>query len=88
MSRSYKKNPIIKYAGDKKMKKAFARRMRRVFKHEDIGDGARYKRYNNPWEIADVTCYCSWEEFKSWPWTQGMSEEKAWAEWKRIYYSK
>lgn len=54
MSRSRKKNPIIKTAGDKSLKRIFNRRFRRN-KELDFPSGNAYRKTNEPWEIADVT---------------------------------
>lgn len=52
MSRSRKKNPIIKTAGDKSLKKIFNRRFRRN-NELDFPSGNAYRKTNEPWEIAD-----------------------------------
>lgn len=53
MSRSRKKHPLIKCAGDKGLKKVFNRR----FRHRnelDFPSGNAYRKTNEPWEICDV----------------------------------
>ena len=57
MSRSYRKNPIIKDNGEgKKDKKAIAnRRVRRKLNNPDYGiaNGKAYRKEYNSWDIAD-----------------------------------
>lgn len=86
MSRSYKKNPWFKDNG--KMKKLFNRRFRRSKKYQDIPSGNAYKKCNETYDQCDFKFDCSWEEFQTWYWTQDMSKEEAWAEWKKSYGSK
>lgn len=88
MSRSYKKHNIIKCAGDTSFKKIYNRKLRRTTKLDEIPNGKAYKRMNESWEIYDFISRCSWEDFKSWNWTQDMTQEEAWKEWKRHFYSK
>lgn len=64
MSRSYKKNPIYKYApsskrkGAKKAKRMANKKVRRVF----CIDGKYYRRLTNPWDIHDIVSRWTWEE--------------------------
>ena len=93
MSRSYKKHPWVKCAGDPSMKKLFNRRIRRSNKalYTDMPNGNAYKKTNCSWDIADYRCYCSWEEFREWNWVREKyfdSEEEARAHWKKHYGSK
>lgn len=53
MSRSRKKHPLIKCAGDKGFKKIFNRR----FRHKndfDFPSGNAYRKVNESWEICDI----------------------------------
>lgn len=52
MSRSRKKNPIIKCAGDKTLKTAYNRKFRRK-KELDFPSGNAYRKANESWEISD-----------------------------------
>lgn len=88
MSRSYRHSPWMKCAGDTEYKKIFNRKLRRCDDCQDIPDGNAYKKMNNSWDIADYRFNCSWEVFRDWYWTEGMSEEEAKAEWKRKYWGK
>ena len=74
MSRSYKKHPIIKYAGNKDYKKRFNRKLRRTTKIDDIPNGNAYKKMNESWEINDIVSRYTWPQYKL------MSEE-----WDRYY---
>lgn len=53
MSRSRKKHPLIKCAGDKSLKKIFNRRFRRN-KDLDFPSGNAYRKTNESWEICDI----------------------------------
>lgn len=61
MSRSYKKNPVIKDGGKshKKEKQIASRRLRAKTREETIkgerivADGGGYKKHNEQWDIAD-----------------------------------
>ena len=53
MSRSRKKHPLIKCAGDKGLKKIFNRRFRRN-KDLDFPSGNAYRKTNESWEICDI----------------------------------
>jgi len=52
MSRSRKKHPLIKCAGDKGFKKLFNRSFRRK-KDLDFPSGNAYRKTNESWEICD-----------------------------------
>lgn len=52
MSRSRKKHPIIKCAGDKGFKKIFNRRFRRQ-NDLDFPSGNAYRKTNSQWELWD-----------------------------------
>ena len=53
MSRSYKKNPVLKYAPKSgKIGRGFANRRVRYYKGE-LSNGACYKRLYEPWNIHD-----------------------------------
>ena len=54
MSRSYKKNPITKTAGDKSFKTIFNRRFRRT-NDLDFPSGNAYRKTNETWEISDFS---------------------------------
>lgn len=53
MSRSRKKHPLIKCAGDKGFKKLFNRRFRRK-KDLDFPSGNAYRKTNESWDICDI----------------------------------
>lgn len=53
MSRSRKKHPLIKCAGDKSLKKIFNRRFRHK-KDLDFPSGNAYRKTNESWEICDI----------------------------------
>lgn len=57
MSRSYKKNPVHKYAPERARwaKNQANRRVRRY--KGDLSDGCDYKRLYNPWDIHDCISY-------------------------------
>lgn len=52
MSRSRKKNPIIKSEGDRSLKKIFNRRFRHK-KDLDFPSGNAYRKTNETWEISN-----------------------------------
>ena len=54
MSRSRKKHPLIKCAGDKGFKKIFNRKFRRK-KDLNFPSGNAYRKANESWEISDIT---------------------------------
>lgn len=88
MSRSYKKHPIIKYAGCKDLKKIYNRRLRRSNKIglEDIPNGNAYKKMNESWNINDITDWCSWEECKQWNFVEDTPEGYRW--WYKTFKGK
>lgn len=83
MSRSYKKHPIIKYAGNKDYKKRFNRKLRRTTGIEDIPNGNAYKKMNESWDINDIIDWCSWEKYKSW-----NINNNTYREWYKTYKGK
>ena len=90
MSRSYKKNKILKACGDTKYKKIFNRRIRRAHLTDNIDDGGAYKKLNDSYDIHDYICKVDWEDFKTWKWAQEsfQSEGEAKAFWKSHYNGK
>ena len=84
MSRSYKKYPILKYAGNKDYKKRFNRKLRRTTNIEDIPDGNAYKKMNESWEINDIIDRCSWEEYKKW-YPDNKNEIDLYRQWYKTY---
>lgn len=89
MSHSFKKHNIIKYAGDKGLKKCFNRKLRRKYKNDlDFPNYNAYRKYNESWDIADVRSFVSFENYKDWYKDSGMTEEEMYAEWKREYKAK
>lgn len=88
MSRSYKKNHIIKYAGDKEYKKLFNRKLRRVTSLDEIPNGKAYKKMNESWDIDDIRSYCSWEDYKEICKWRGQNEDELYNEWKKCYLRK
>lgn len=64
MSRSYKKNPVVKDnpKGSKKVKQLANRRFRRNFSEEYIKD---YKRHTDTWEIHDFIGRWGWEHARA-----------------------
>lgn len=78
MSRSFKKTPIIKYAGYGKFGKRQANK--RVRQSQDIsGKGTHHKKLYQTWDINDVVSHWSREEAIE----AGMLEE-----WERFYHRK
>lgn len=78
MSRTYYHNltNLPGCAKDKSAKKRFNRRIRRKYKHElDFPDNAAYKRMNEPWDICDYRCDCSYDSFKRWLYTSLFDNE-------------
>ena len=67
MSRSRKKNPLIKCAGDKSLKRIYNRR----FRHQndlDFPSGNAYRKTNDSWELCDfVLGYFSGEKIPNKP---------------------
>lgn len=88
MSRSYKKFPCYKCAGDKTNKKTFNRKLRRTTGIEDIPSGNAYRKMNESWDINDFVCYCTWENYKGWECHKNDNEQELYIEWKRTFYSK
>ena len=89
MSRSYRHSEVIKYAGDTGLKKIFNRKLRRKYKNDlDFPSYNAYRKMNESWDIADVRCLVSFEDYKDWYKDSGMTEEEMYAEWKREYKSK
>lgn len=86
MSRSYKKHPVIKYAGCKDFKKLYNRRLRRSNKIgiEDIPNGGAYKKFNESWNINDIEEMCTWEEYQFWY----ADEEESYRWWYKTYKAK
>ncbi|MDR0273018.1 MAG: hypothetical protein LBI27_06855 [Clostridiales bacterium] len=67
MSRSYKKNPVIKdyNAG---MKTMANRKVRRVMKQRlktKIANGNAYRKLFNPWDISDWSVMKTWREYQT-----------------------
>lgn len=103
MSRSYKKHPIIKYAGCKDYKKLYNRRLRRSNKIglEDIPNGNAYKKMNESWNINDIVDGCTWPEYKimsdewdrhyentGWSIFNKRTEEEKYRDWYKCYKGK
>lgn len=90
MSRSYKKNKILKTCGDTVYKKIFNRRIRRNHLTDNINNGGAYKKLNDSYDIYDYVCNVSFEEFLTWQWVKDKfdSEQEAFAYWKRKYDTK
>lgn len=86
MSRSYKKHPIIKYAGCKDYKKIYNRKLRRTTNIDDIPNGNAYKKMNESWNINDITSWCSWEACKRWESIENTPEEYRW--WYKTFKGK
>lgn len=86
MSRSYKKN--LYYKDNCHNKEAFNRRFRRSNKFKDTPSGSAYKKCNESYDQCDFKFDVSWEEMQTWGWTEDMTDEEKWAEWKRKYFSK
>lgn len=65
MSRSYKKNPIVKdnKRGRKSSKRQANNKVRSHLKNNDLSDGKSYRKVSNPWDIYDSTSYCSFSEY-------------------------
>jgi hypothetical protein len=49
------------YGGSRRKaaKRAANKRIRQTKRHQDVGDGAKYKREYNPWDICDWKFYDS-----------------------------
>ena len=61
MSRSYRKNPIIKDRGRKKKKdKRFANKA--VRRSKGVGNGKKYRRVYDSWEIVESVDRNPWNE--------------------------
>lgn len=90
MSRSYRKHPIMKYAGNKDYKKRFNRKLRRTAGIEDIPDGNAYKKMNESWDINDIVSRCSWEEYKEYinSYNPREDEEELYRRWYKWYKGK
>ena len=91
MSRSYRKHPFFKCAGDTRNKKLFNRRIRRSNKLKDIPNGGAYRKYNPTWDLYDFRMNCTWPKFREWNWVREKyydSEEEAFNHWKKYYRSK
>ena len=95
MSRSYKKHPVIKYAGNKDYKKLFNRRLRRTAGIDDIPNGNAYKKMNESWEINDICSRCDWPQYRDidWYWDNfygfpRKTEEELYRDWYKCYKGK
>ena len=71
MSRSYKKNPVIKETGKgKKFQKKTAnhklRRKLNKIENEDVGNNANYKKHYEQWNICDFKSTWTEEEALAW----------------------
>jgi hypothetical protein len=86
MSHSYRHNYVFKTAGDKSMKKIFNRRLRRSQKCDNIPDGNAYRKYNNPWDIADYTYrYDDFNHFWNVQKDYYDSKEACYRDWKKWF---
>lgn len=97
MSRSRKRNPILKYAGDTEYKKLFNRNIRRrldnqiSFSDEDelqLPQGKSYKKMNCSWDIADVCDRWTFEEFKEYYKNEELTDEDIYRLWGKYFRSK
>ena len=64
MSRSYKKNPVMKSTNCKKFAKRQA--AKKVRKADFVADGGDFKRIGDSWEINDYVSRCFREKDKWW----------------------
>ena len=64
MSRSYKKNPVIKTTNCKKFAKRQA--AKKVRKADFVNDGGAYKKLGDSWEINDYVSRCFRDSDKEW----------------------
>ena len=85
MSRSYKKNSIIKEnsRGSNKLRKRIANKAVRRHKGE-LNDGAQYKKIYNSYNISDYSFSYTWDEWKDY---RGDSQTER-DNWERFYYRK
>ena len=92
MSRSHRKNPIVtegSFSGwSKRMKQKFNRKLRRTTGVEDIPDGNAYRKMNESWDISDYSFRTPWLAYWQLVKHTGISSKEAYAEWKKMYWSK
>lgn len=62
MSRSYRKNPIVKDSGCKKFIKRYSNK--KVRKRKCIKNGKMYMKIYNSWNINDCFFRCTYNEWK------------------------
>lgn len=87
MSRSYKRNPVVKDS-NRGMKNCANRKVRRCT--TDLKDGGSYRKVFCSYDISDYSFRNTWEEyrdtyFKLFP---DLTEDELRVKWKKTYYSK
>lgn len=90
MSRSYRKNPIIKDPDSRGSKRIFNRRLRRSQIENDLlPQNSNYRKMNESWDIHDFSFYVdkdSTVDIRTYLYDE--SEKEAESYWKRKYLSK
>jgi hypothetical protein len=96
LSRSYKKNPIVKDVS--RDEKKFANR--KVRRTTEVPDGKQYRKVYPTWDVIDHSSYCSKQEWiDQWHYYESMGEtipyyknkkdlEDSLNQWSKWYYRK
>lgn len=89
MSKSYRKNKILKDRNPE-VKKLFNRRLRRTkIMPLEMVNGNKYKTLNESWDICDYSFgYESWQSFKENNLEFFNSEKECYAHWKKYFVCK